>query len=168
MQSIIFYIFYVSLKFCPFLRCCCQGSRRCQELFWWRWPRSFKRQKAFETYGLQRNHLAPSSKIFKEFLVFSSHQRLLWQHIQHWDIFKGSWTGKTSQKALGADFPKPKMAFQDRKPFQPCLPIHAMLNFLKIYRTEWNFTGHVLRSCGFRKVWFRVFFHEIKCNGTGP
>ena len=35
-----------------------------------------------------------------------------------------------------------------------CLPIHAMLNCLKIYRTKANFThtGHVLQSCGFWKV----------------
>ena len=44
-----------------------------------------------------------------------------------------------------------KWLCRTKNPYQPCLPIHAMLNFLKIYRTEQNFTGHVLRSCGFRK-----------------
>ena len=44
-------------------------------------------------------------------------------------------------KVFTMDFPKSKMAFQDRNPFQPCLPIHAMLNFTNIYRTEQHFTG---------------------------
>ena len=43
-----------------------------------------------------------------------------------------------------------KWLCQTEGPFQPCLPIHALLNFLKIHRTEQNFTGHVLQSCGFR------------------
>ena len=33
------------------------------------------------------------------------------------------------------DFPKSKMALLDLKPFSAMFPIHAMLNFLKIYRT---------------------------------
>ena len=35
-----------------------------------------------------------------------------------------------------SDFPKPKMALVD----QTFLRIHAVLKFLKIYRTEQNFT----------------------------
>ena len=47
----------------------------------------------------------------------------------------------------------PKWLCRTESPFQIRLIIHAMLNFLKSYRTEQNFTGHVLRSCGLWKVW---------------
>ena len=46
-----------------------------------------------------------------------------------------------------------------KSPFQQCLRIHAMLNFLKIYWTEQNFTRQVFRSCGFRKVWYVCTCH---------
>ena len=65
-----------------------------------------------------------------------------------------------------ADFMKSKMACQIERPFQPCLPIHAMLNFLKIYLTEQNFTGHILRSCRFRKV-YRMQ-HTLSLRDTKP
>ena len=35
-----------------------------------------------------------------------------------------------------------------------------MVNLLKIYRTEQNFTGHVLRSCGFRES---LLMHTMEC-----
>ena len=45
-----------------------------------------------------------------------------------------------------------KRLCRTKSPVLPCLPIQAMLGFLKIYRTKQNFTGHVLWSCRFRKV----------------
>ena len=84
-----------------------------------------------------------------EIFIFSSIFRLQLAIIRNeMNKIEDENNGKQSK----SDFPKSKMAFQDRNPFQPCLPIHAMLNFLKIYRTEQNFTGHVLGSCGFPKV----------------
>ena len=52
-------------------------------------------------------------------------------------------------------FWNPKWLSRTESPFQPRLPIHAMLNFFKINRTEQHFTGHVLWSCRFRKVWLK-------------
>ena len=38
-------------------------------------------------------------------------------------------------------FQNPKWLYQIESFFQPCLPVYAKLHFLKIYRTEQNFTG---------------------------
>ena len=48
-------------------------------------------------------------------------------------------------------FQNPKWLYQIESFFQPCLPVYAKLHFLKIYRTEQNFTGLVLRSADFGK-----------------
>ena len=49
-------------------------------------------------------------------------------------------------------FRNPKGLCQTEGTIKACLPIHAMLNFLKIYRNEQNFTGLVLQSWGFQEV----------------
>ena len=49
-------------------------------------------------------------------------------------------------------FRNPKRLCRTESLFHPCSSIHAVLSFLKICRTEQSFTGHVLRSCRFRKV----------------
>ena len=39
--------------------------------------------------------------------------------------------------------------------------MHAYSYNVKIYRTKQNFSGHVLWSCGFRKVWYEVVFEHL-------
>ena len=56
----------------------------------------------------------------------------------HMDLFVG----------VCQTFRNPKWLCWTKSPFQPCFPIHAMFNFLKIYWTEQNFTGHVLWISG--------------------
>ena len=58
-------------------------------------------------------------------------------------------------------FRNPKWICWTERPFQICFPIRSMLNFLKICRTEQNFTGHVLRSCGFRKVYASLLIQPL-------
>ena len=68
--------------------------------------------------------------------MMTAQSATIWANLQAFRIQK--WLCRTENGFAG-----PKALFSHA--------IRSMLNFLKIYRTEQNFTGHVLRSCGFRK-----------------